>query len=191
MPKPILSIDIDGTLADSHARWLELVKDRYGIRAQKKDLIIYDFWEILGLENEEVCLDIFREAWKNYKDIEPLSDDVADVVGKLRHTYDICINTACVGKQEEVKSWLNYNNIEYDLFHFCKTREEKFEVRPALHIDDSGEIAERFALNGNNTILISQPWNKSLHKKLGVYSNITIASKWSEIAAIAFKRNFE
>ncbi len=181
---------MDGTLADSHSKWLEIARERYGIHAEKKDLVVYDFWELLGLENEEACLDIFREAWKDYRDIPPLSYDVSEIVGKLRNTYEVCINTACVGKPDEVRSWLKYNRIAYDSFHFCKTKEEKFSVKSALHVDDSAELAEKFALGGNDVVLISQPWNRALIGKLAAYGNITVASNWSDVLEISQKRGF-
>ena len=190
LPKPTLSIDIDGTLADSHSKWLELAREEFGINADRRDLVIYDFWKVLGLKNEEQCLDIFRKVWKNYEDIEPLNANVPEIIEDLGKKYNISINTACVGKASEVKSWLNYNKIDYDLFHFCKNREEKLSVKPYMHIDDSGELAYMFAQGGSRTILISQPWNASMQKKLGVHNRIRIANNWSDVAAVASRGSF-
>ncbi len=190
MHKPIFSLDMDGTLADSHSRWLEIARERLGIDARLEDLRIYDFWKILGLATEQECLDIFADVWEDYGAIKPLHPRIPEMVDEIRRLYRVCINTACVGDQGNVKMWLKDNGISYDLFHFCVDRNDKLKVMPEAHMDDCAELAEKFLANGSSTVLISRPWNVGLQHEVCAYRNARVAKDWEEAKDIAMSGDF-
>ncbi len=188
MARPILSVDLDGTVADSHSRWLEIGKERYGIKAGVNDLVLYDFWKITGPKSKKEFMQIWRELWDEYRKVKPQPGAVA-ALRELSKTYSVYINSACIGNFENVKSWLRENKISYDHFNLALSDDEKLDFKTDLHFEDAPRLIEGFASRGRNLVVISQPWNMSLHPKLGKYRNVHIAKDWNDAKRIALERS--
>ena len=187
MERPILSVDLDGTVADSHSRWLEIGKERYGITAGLNDLVDYDFWKITGPKTKDEFMQIWRELWDDYRKVKP-QPGVQAALQELHKTYSVYINSACVGRVENVKLWLEENGIVYDHFNLAANDEEKLGFKTDLHFEDAPHLIEGFASRGRNIIVISQPWNRGVHLKLGRYKNVHIAKNWDDARRIALER---
>ncbi len=189
LPKLTLGVDVDGTLAATHPRWLELARERYGIDASLEDLREYEFWRLIGPGKEET-LELFRAAWDDYERIGLERGAVSAVMHRLHEVYKIYIITASVGRPRDVKSWLKMNDIPYDRFYHTPNRDDKLNIATDMHLEDCGEVAELFASNGRNVVLLSQPWNRGLHRRLKRYDTAYIAKSWGEIESHAMKNAF-
>ncbi|MHB1830001.1 MAG: 5' nucleotidase, NT5C type [Candidatus Micrarchaeaceae archaeon] len=184
LERPVISVDLDGTIADSHSRWLEVGKERYGITETVDDLVLYDFWRITGPDSEEEFMQVWRDLWDDYGKIKP-QPGVQAALEELHKTCTIYINSACVGRLDNVKSWLKDNDIVYDHFNLASSEEEKFDLKTDLHFEDSPRLVEGFAERGRNVVVISQPWNRELRGWIGKYRNVRIAKDWDDAKRIA------
>lgn len=188
MRKPILSVDLDGTIADSHSRWLEIGRERYGIKAGISDLIDYDFWKITGPETKEEFMQIWRDLWDDYGKVKPQPGAHA-ALKELHKSYSIYFNSACVGSFENVKRWLKENDIAYDHFNLAANDEQKLDFKTDLHFEDAPPLIMGFASRGRNLVVISQPWNVGMHHQLSKYKNVYIAKNWDDAKRIALERD--
>ena len=188
MPKPTLSTDIDGTLADSFNLWLKLANERYGLDMKASDIKTYDFWPTVGMTRKEF-MDIWRELWDYYPEIKPLPG-VQETLGKLHKTYKVYVNAACIGDVSCIKAWFRENNIPHDRYNLVHGHWKKIKLVTDVHFEDAPPLAKQYASRGRNLVLISQPWNMSIHAELEKYSNVHVARNWKDAGRITLRQRF-
>ncbi len=190
MPKRVLGIDIDGVLADTTSKWLQIVERRYGIKAIKKDITRHDIPEVEKFASltEEQYIDAFKEVWSDYKNLQLEDPGIPSILDNLREKFQIYITTASVGTRSEIEAWLAKNHIVYDrLAHFSRAKDKHLLNDVDIYIDDYNKVIENLAKNGKTAILLAQPWNEHF-----IASNknpkIIVAYNWREIESILVER---
>lgn len=181
-----MGVDVDGTLADTHERWVKLANEKFGLGVKREQLKVYDFTRLLDITTPQM-LGLFKDAWEDYRSIRLMHEDIPAILGRLRGKYSIHIITAGVGNRRDIIGWLDENSVPYDAFHHVRERSQKLRFRTALNLDDCGELAEEFASRGRGVVLLKQPWNSYTHRKLKMYDSARIAKDWYEVENIAVR----
>ena len=180
MEKGIVAIDIDGTLADVVHPWLLIMERDYGIKAMKKDLARYNFWEIFNIP-KEVSYKIFDELWSHPERVMLEDKDIPSIIDNISSMYKIRILTATIGKEDNVKRWLKANRIKFDEYMHMEHRNLKHTLNDvAVYIDDSPEEVKEMANSGKNAILLRQPWNADFDTT-PYKDRIAVAENWGQI----------
>ncbi|MGC8662533.1 MAG: 5' nucleotidase, NT5C type [Candidatus Micrarchaeia archaeon] len=183
MEKKSICIDVDGTLARSAERWLEVFETERGINKKVEDLKEYGLEASFGISREEVR-EVFGKVWKNYENIEMTSKNAPLVIKKLRERYYIMIITAASANDSELISWFKMNDIIYDQFYHFGREDEKLRVDGDIIIEDNPNIALSFIKKGKKVILIEKPWNRKIKEST---DGIEFAKDWDEIYKIIMK----
>ncbi len=180
--KKIVGIDIDGTIANTHERWLSIANQMFGINIQKAEINSYYLDKLFKMERETVN-EIFKKVWHDPDSIKLEHNDIPRVIGNIRNTFEVYILTATIGEDAEVRRWLRTNKISFDgLIHVDRSYKKLDEAKKhgiSIFIDDHPDLAEKAAALDYTTILILQPWNTHMVERAG--EKIKIATDWSDV----------
>ncbi len=177
--KPILGIDIDGTLADTMEQWLSYYRKEFDVVVSKEDIIVYNMSMVFPGITYDKMKEYFERAWKSWEEILPVpTTDEINKINSLSRKYRVEIVTSTWGEIGNIKKWLEKYNIKYHALIFVKNPDEKPNYCDILIDDKEGNI-EKMVKNNKDGILLLQPWsmdnvvNKPKVKK--------VAESWSEI----------
>ena len=188
--KEKVSLDLDGTVANTYGAMVDVSNERHGTRKRYEDLIHYDFYRILEIDKEEmkqICREVFTIRGK----VGKLSCDIPKIVNALRKNFSVYIVTAAAMKREEVLAWLEDNGIAVDGLIFTQNKEE---IGAFIYVEDSPDLARRLSAAGKRVVLIKTPYTAGmvddLRKIPDAYQNIIPAEGWGEVQEI-IEREFE
>lgn len=194
--KPVVALDIDGTLGDYHANFLRFAS-LYFNRADFSDLIGkpnpgLPLWEHLGLSRREYRdgkLAYRQGGWKRWM---PAYPGVATLTNKLREEEGaevwLCTTRPYLrldNVDPDTRWWLDRVGIQYDALLFDPAHEEdgsKYHElarqaggRVASVVDDLPEMMEAATMAGvpelNPFILRDQPYNQHLDYQRRAHSS--------------------
>lgn len=181
--KLTIGIDIDGVLADTISRFLQEAESKFGIKAIKKNVIKYDFWDLFNISRKEF-IDLFKVVWNDPDTLRLEDKDIPSILDNLHETFNIYITTSAVGSEEKIALWLKKNKISYyKILHFSGHNEKHTAPEVDIYIDDDGRVIENVIKNNKIGILLRQPWNDEFitkNKKL----KMMVADNWREIEQI-------
>ncbi|MEM3625921.1 MAG: hypothetical protein QW144_00590 [Candidatus Micrarchaeaceae archaeon] len=188
--KEILSIDLDGVLADLVTAANELRSKELKKIVRKEELGYYDLRKT-GPYNDlkwSRIIAYFKDAWANYKEIKLEDQRIPEIIKSLRDYYYIWIVTATVGKDEQIRSWLEQNDISYDeLIHLDK-QIKKIKNVASIHIEDYYELAAEMPPS-ITILMLRQPWNEKFFTNgANSHGNILYMKDWQEIQNYLLKR---
>lgn len=181
--KKVIGIDIDGVLADTISRWLQEAELKFGVKAIKKDVMRYDFWDLFSMSREDF-LGLFKLVWENPESLRLEDKDIPAILDNLHEDFKIYITTAAVGSREKIEWWLKKNKIPYDkLLHFSGRTEKHTAPEVDIYIDDEIRVIENVVKGGKVGILLRQPWNDEFIQKSKIPSLI-VADNWRHVEKI-------
>ncbi len=177
--KPILGIDVDGTLSDTMQRWIYFYKKDFNVEVSEDDLFIYDFSKIFPFVDEKIMRKYFEMSWEDWKNIKVIDSFGIKNINMVNDFYNVKIVTSTWGKLENVKKWLKYNKIKFNELVFVEHSEDKKNSCDIL-IDDSLKNINTMYDAGKLGILLKQAWNKkTVTEKIKKY--ILVANNWEEV----------
>lgn len=141
--KPVIFVDIDGTVADSMFFWLECYNKDRGTRYAVSDIKEYHLSKTF--EDWET----FEDYYHNYRGVLPV-DGSMEAIMQLREKYRIVFVTAGFG-EEWLFSWFQPRAED---FMICRDRSL---LRGYALVDDNPANLDVFI---GQRFLISQPWNR-------------------------------
>lgn len=175
--KPVVALDIDGTLGDYHGSLIRFASDYFG-----KEFYVdgfdgtYEFHEYLGLTKDQ-----YREMKLAYrqggqKRMMPMFDGARELVVALKDAgAEIWITTTRPWQRfdstdPDTRHWLERNDIPWDHLLFD---DDKYGVlsnlvdplRVVAVLEDLGENYDRSQELGLPTWLIKTQYNRSIHRE--------------------------
>ncbi|MDE1860557.1 MAG: hypothetical protein KGH72_02450 [Candidatus Micrarchaeota archaeon] len=183
-----VGIDVDGVLADSIRIWLQEAEQRFGIKADKEDIVKYDLPGLFNSIDYKDTIDLFRLAWKGHHRIGLEDPAIPSILDNLRDRFRICITTASDAETSEVRAWLKNNRIFYDELFHLPTPDDKHRLDSIdIYIDDHAEVIENVARSGRVGIMLRQPWNDDAITTMN-HPRIVVAYNWREIEQLLLAR---
>src|SRR5687768_3112230 len=141
--KPVLFVDVDGTVADSMSHWVACYNADRGTRFTVDDIKEYHLSQTF--EDWEV----FEDYYRNYRGVLPVEGSLA-AIEELRENFRIVFVTAGYG-EEWVTSWFNVRREDF------MTNCDRSLLRGFGLVDDNPANLDVFI---GQRFLISQPWNR-------------------------------
>jgi hypothetical protein len=183
--KPVVAIDIDGTLGDYHRNFIQFARLYFGDTESNwmRDNPGLPLWEHMGISKRDyrdAKLAYRQGGWKRWM---PAYDGVAELTAGIRKAGAelwICTTRPYLrldNVDPDTREWLRRNNIQYDALLFDPQHEEdgtKYHElyrqvggdRIASIVDDLPEMieaADYLRIPKNSTpILRDQPYNRHL-----------------------------
>lgn len=143
--KATVALDVESTLADINAPFLEIYNDRYGTDHHRHEIDSWE-WVIDELEDGEYMA-ITEENWR-YRplDIPPCELALGWTIEKLARIARVDVVTARTGVDEEIIDWMAYHGIHqgehYDEFVAVHRDETKADLGYEVFIDDKPGLAD-------------------------------------------------
>lgn len=141
--KPVLFVDVDGTVADSMKFWLNCYNFDFGVQYSVDDIREYHLSKTF--ENWEV----FEDYYRNYRGVYPV-DGSLQAIETLRSRYRIVFVTAGHG-EEWVSSYFGPRREDFTI------NRDRSLLRGFALVDDNPENLDVFV---GQRYLIRQPWNQ-------------------------------
>lgn len=176
--KPVVAVDIDGTLGDYHGHFLRFASGWFGTKFPEPEEINpgAPLWEFMGVERHKYaeCKLAYRQG--GMKRTMPVYRDAAFLTQSLRRAGAevwICTTRPYLRLDNidpDTKEWLHRNHIEYDavLFDTLEGKGTKYDElkrqagdRVASILEDLPELVIRAGFLGLPVpILRTQPYNR-------------------------------
>jgi len=154
----LIAIDLDGVLSDSMGLWIHIWNASNYPKLNYEDISEWDFWRRLGL-SEERFLEIFEDVWNRWEELQPLDQNVAEVVDKINQLGVVDIVTGRPSRNRKfIVKWLKKHGIKYRrlLIGIQKKSSHLYDV----YVDDSPIQALEVSQAGRLFLLRDQPWNR-------------------------------
>jgi hypothetical protein len=179
-----ISLDFDGTIANTMKRWLEIYNIHYpSNKKYYNDIQRWAFNKDFGVSDTEF-FDFLKMVWEGYEDLEPVESNIDEHTNDIRqmgHIVDI-VTSVLPTHVKYVEKWLSLNQISYDeLIHAAN---DKLELDYDLYIDDRPSLFTNISQSDNKYgIIYNQPWNGKDNLLINVLGKDRIkrAYNWSEI----------
>jgi uncharacterized HAD superfamily protein len=171
-----LGFDIDGVISNFTARFVDVIRKRYGATLTDADMYSYDISLVLGITKDEVA-DIVNETVKSDLPLNPLAKETLDMLNAEGHK--IYLLTARSDELfEHTLDWLKRKGIVYkDIFHLTSGKKNLVDVSIDLAVEDNLEEAIELTRKVKHVLLFDQPWNKTKNVK-GLVKRVY---SWSEV----------
>lgn len=177
-----IGVDVEGTLVDIFTPLTRKAEEKYGTANIKAEI------QSEGLERscKEIphseVRELIKEIWEIYKELPLLDEKLPQTIDALRNQgKEISILTASYGNISDIKSWLDYNQINCENVHHFDFSADKLTANVEIMIDDSVRIAQEFANKNKSVVFIEQWWNLYERASLSGYTNIVSVQTWKEI----------
>ncbi|MEM0148708.1 MAG: hypothetical protein QW346_00365 [Candidatus Micrarchaeaceae archaeon] len=190
MAKELLTVDVDGVLADTVGKINSIREKDIKRIIRKEEITDYDLTKTdpyRGLEWESIEA-YFKKAWANYNDLQLEDPEIPEIISKLHDHYIILLVTASVAEDEQIKNWLKKNNIPYDELVHLNRQVKKLKNIATIHIEDYYELAIQMPAN-MTVLLLKQPWNEKFFVNgYNSHANVVLMNNWHEIYDYLTKR---
>lgn len=180
MKKPVLGIDVDGTLTKTMEVFLDRIKYDYGVSVTKEKITDYDLTKTIPLTKEQMHK-AWGDVWETPEKIELYDEHVPSVLRILKTKFEIHIVTATNARHENLVSWLSDKKIPYDKIQRFDRQADKIKSKVDVHIDDNFEAVDMFVKENKKAILVSQPWNLKNHSAVNEQKLASTIKSWKEI----------
>jgi deoxypyrimidine-specific 5' nucleotidase type C protein (NT5C) len=183
--KPVVALDIDGTLGDYHTNFLTFADKYFHSNcgswvelATRKDNPGLPLWEWMGISQRDyrdAKLAYRQGGWKRWMPCYPGASELTRAIRSAGAEVWLCTTRPYLrldNVDPDTREWLRRNDIKYDALLFDPPHEEdgnKYQElrrqvgwRVASVIDDLPEMIEAAYHVGNGTIPIlrDQPYNR-------------------------------
>jgi len=169
-----VALDIEGVLADTHARTEE-----------RSDLLEPEHcppvdWDFPTEEHMDEFLHVSQNLWHNHNHtIPPMVDDLRTPTRALSRAHNVDIVTHRSNVDNQLREWLDGYGVDYNDFIVAKGNKSDagdYDV----HIDDSPRVAADAVSSDRYCILIDRPYNQHVkpHTRLERVSDVAEACEF-------------
>lgn len=198
--KPVVALDIDGTLGDYHGHFLRFAEQWYGrpmpLAEENPGLPLHQFMKS-SKEKYRRCKLAYRQGgMKRSMPVYPGASDLTRVIRKAGAQVWICTTRPYLQLSNidpDTREWLRRNRIQYDgvLYGQHKYRDLAKEVgreNVVLVADDLPEMCTQAISQGFTTVLRDQPYNQYFHD-MGQYRvlNMPEVQDWFQQELFAWR----
>ena len=171
-----IAVDIDGTLANTPKKWIEIFNRDYaakyrGLQLSYTQLTEFHFYKKFGITHDDLYR-IFAKCWKSPYMIEPTEFMLGQKTRKMSElcgTLDI-VTANNPTKRRYLEAFLQRHKIRYQEIIF---EENKERLDYDIFIDDSPINAARIFDAGKSVFLYNQPWNRNVTPKMAKGAHLT------------------
>jgi len=178
-----LSIDVDGTLANSVKLVLRKLDREEGVRLSMGQVTRYNISKVSGVPKPRIKR-MWEESWEDPREVPLISSRIPAVISGLKREFRIKILTGSIVDDQTIKRWLRLNEIHYDSFEKVSDWGMKPDRAGDIHIDDHFSVSEAFARSRKRMILLEQPWNRGRNGVWKGHEYIRVARNWPHIERI-------
>lgn len=184
MEKPIVAVDLDGTVGDPYA-WLPRVNKIFELSLTEEN------FHHLKIRSNEGCEHVPSDFYKNnkpifHKDIG-MREGAVETLARLQERFELIFVT---GRTEDLKEmtekWFEEHGLSSDLPVVYLGPEMKTiwtdKYKPIAFLEDSVPQSKAISESGVPVILMDTSYNRALEGK-----NITRAIDWKEAEEILIK----
>lgn len=188
MEKHVVSIDLDGTIADTNSYFADVVMEKRGRHVHKSDMVNYQLHTLFEDMSREEAERIFKGAWSgdNWRRVGLVEDTVPSVIADIRRKYVVYICTASKGEGAVIERWLKEKGIGYDRFIIAEGHSGKLLNGADIYVDDYSDLAVEIAARGKRVVLLKQPWNSSFAEK-NRDKLISVAENWDDVRRLLLR----
>ena len=188
MEKHVVSIDLDGTIADTNSYFADVVMEKRGRHVHKSDMVNYQLHTLFEDMSREEAEHIFKGAWSgdNWRRVGLVEDTVPSVIADIRRKYVVYICTASKGEGAVIERWLKEKGIGYDRFIIAEGHSGKLLNGADIYVDDYSDLAVEIAARGKRVVLLKQPWNSSFAEK-NRDKLISVAENWDDVRRLLLR----
>ncbi len=205
--KPVVALDLDGTLGDYHANFLEFAC-RYFDNADFRNLIGVDnpglpLWQFMGIPHREyrdAKLAYRQGGWKRWMPAYPMAAQLTSEIRLAGAEVWLCTTRPYLrldNVDPDTREWLRRNRIQYDALLFDPAHEEdgtKYDElkrqageRVCAILDDLPEMIEAadraFPYTQVRPIIRDQPYNRHMEPPQGIQRAGDLTEAWHLIKA--------
>ena len=184
MEKPILAIDLDGTVGDPYA-WLPRINQIFELSLTEEN------FHHMKIRNNEGCQHVPDDYYKNNKHVFHMDigmrEGAVETIERLQERFELVFVT---GRTEELKeiteNWFAEHGLPSDLQVVYLGPKMKTiwtdQYKPVAFLEDSVLQSKAISESGIPVILMDTSYNRSLEGK-----NIIRANDWEEAEEILIK----
>lgn len=182
--KPIVALDIDGTLGDYHSNFLEFARRYFDVDdwawrlGDNPGLPLWEWMKISQRDYRDAKLAYRQGGWKRWMPVYPGASELTREIRSAGAEVWICTTRPYLrldNVDPDTREWLRRNEIEYDAVIFDPLDEarnkydelwDQATTRVAAIVDDLPEMvvaareAGQFGSAWNQPILRDQPYNR-------------------------------
>jgi uncharacterized HAD superfamily protein len=188
LEKHVVSIDLDGTIADTNSYFADVVMEKRGRHVHKSDMVNYQLHTLFEDMSREEAERIFKGAWSgdNWRRVGLVEDTVPSVIADIRRKYIVYVCTASKGEGVVIERWLKEKGIGYDRFIIAEGHSGKLLNGADIYVDDYSDLAVEIAARGKRVVLLKQPWNSSFAEK-NRDKLISVAENWDDVRRLLLR----
>jgi len=156
--RPTISLDVEGVLADTHGRMLEVYNRRHGTEYSPDEIDDWN-WVREGIDFGEF-MEIVHKQWnENPLSFHAFESQLGRVTTNLAQLGELDIVTARPGCEEGMKMWFDKQGItEYNQLQTVHPGISKAQLGYDIYIDDKPHLVDK--ISGKQILcLISRPYN--------------------------------
>lgn len=165
----LILVDVDGTIADPHAPWLDTLNERYHDRLVElgyaplthEDISDWNFGPKvaeLGLGFKD-CVAMLSGLWENESESIPLSDEsVPEALEQLLSSYGAVDIVTASKSVDAMETWLGSRNVPSRRVYHGGT---DVKLQYKIVVEDNPTLASRLG-PGQFLLLHDRPWNRDV-----------------------------
>jgi 5'(3')-deoxyribonucleotidase len=181
-----IAVDIDGVLANQIEGVLPIIKTKYGVDLNYKDI---KMWDLQIKDTNIASIIVEEQGHREYVMSMPLHKGARETMDKIVQKYMIAIVTARATDSDTWSiQWLRKNQIPYDeIIHTAEEGKQNTKMELSVLIDDYiGNIKLFLEKSNGKAILFSQPWNidRSKLTKFLEEGRVKVVDNWGVIPKI-------
>lgn len=169
--KPIVSFDVDGTIAATQQKWCDLYNKDNGTRHSPADINQYDMSKVFGLTWPEAKR-YFDLAWNsdNFKDIGLVHPLIPEIMTKVRRNYEVHVTTSTSASSDVLRQFLRLRGVSYDRINHTVHSTDKLDVikrlKIAAHVDDEPDLIQGVLEMDRIAFMVDQKWTSSRREEI-------------------------
>jgi len=177
----IITVDIDGVIADFVGTFKKVVKKRYGVSLKEREIRVHDLFQVLGIPEEE-AYQLILTTLRQDLGLIPGARIALNKLKASGHTI-VIVTSRPVKVAATTRRWLHLHGIPYDRLMFQSEGQKHNSRRVAdVVVEDHLREAIRWMPKANRVLIFDHPWNHSLNVK----HRLIRVSNWNE-AVLALK----
>lgn len=176
--KPVLGIDLDGTLADSIRVFLRDRKTE-AMAVMPMPVALRNAYTGTKVAFQESVCEAFAAIWGNWASVPLVDPKIPQYVASLSERYNVRLVTATSGGKKDVMDWMYRHGIQIKDATFTTFLQDKHQHCDIL-VDDMLCPLNNMVRNGKKGILLNRDWSHSMSDELQD-RRIEVFDSWQEI----------
>ena len=182
----VISIDLDGTLANTVKPVLRKIAENEGVKLKMRQIVRYNISKISGVSQTRIA-EMWHDVWREPEKVPLVDKRIPSIINSLKQDFKIKILTGSIVDTPNIKKWLEVNNIYYDIFEQLQDWHNKPFSAGEIHIDDHFSVSKAFAQNKKRMILLEQHWNSGRNSVWNESEFIRVAKNWRHVERMLAK----